>query len=67
MSEILQFKSVEVDRVGSSGNPASALFLMAQKDFITTTTMLTPLTAGSPRRLPTNYPLDRQQVSRTLF
>lgn len=57
MSEILHFKSVEVNRVGSSGNPASALFLMAQRDFITTTTMLTPLTAGSPRRLQQITPL----------
>lgn len=55
MSEILHFKSV--DTVGSSGNPASALFLMAQRDFITTTTMLTPLTAGSPRRLQQITPL----------
>lgn len=55
MSEILQFKLVEVDRVSSSGNLASALFLVAQRDFITTT--LTPLTAGSPRRLQQITPL----------
>lgn len=51
MSEMLQFKSVEVYRVGSSGNPASALFLMAQRDFVTITIILTPLTARSPRKL----------------